>query len=81
MSPRHREGFRLADIYEYAEKVYKLGCQNRQAADEAVAADVDAEIESELKELRQPLEKDLFLSVKLDTPCCQSIFVSNEALV
>jgi hypothetical protein len=37
-----------------------------------VAADIDAEIEKELNEMRKPTEKELFLSVKLDTPCCQS---------
>jgi hypothetical protein len=46
-----------------------------QDADPAASADVDAEIEKELAEMRQPSSEELFTSVRLDTQCRQSFSV------
>lgn len=35
-------------------------------------ADVDAEIEEELQDMRKPASEPLFTSIKVDTPCRKS---------
>jgi hypothetical protein len=42
-----------------------------QDADATAGADVDAEIEKELAEMREPASEELFTSVRLDTQCRQ----------
>ncbi|KAF1920283.1 hypothetical protein BDU57DRAFT_544022 [Ampelomyces quisqualis] len=56
---------------EYATKLYGPEQRSGVAADEGSVAegDIEAEIDKELADIRKPITKTLFASVKLDTQC------------
>jgi hypothetical protein len=61
------------DTIQYAGQIYKSSTTTEtQDAVPSAAADVDAEIEKELTEMRQPSSEELFTSIRLDTQCRQS---------
>ncbi|KAF2419754.1 THUMP domain-containing protein [Tothia fuscella] len=67
-----REGKCVAELkvlfQEYAEKLYPV--EDSIAETPSTGVDVDAELKKELEEMRsKPIEQELFLSVRLDTPC------------
>jgi tRNA acetyltransferase TAN1 len=62
-------------MLQYAEKVYGPEQTNGAAADEGSGteeeADIEAEINKEIADIRKPANKPLFTSVRLDTQCCK----------
>ena len=52
---------------QYAQRLF--GTTETSGEEEPKDGDVEAEIEEELKEIRNPKSEPLFTSIKLDTPC------------
>jgi len=57
----------LISPLKYAQRLF--GTTETSGEEEPKDGDVEAEIEEELKEIRNPKSEPLFTSIKLDTPC------------